>query len=171
MNAAFQIPRTALIWILCSLVLVTLPHVLRMPLWISLMCLLCVAWRILIFIGKIDYPGRLTRFLIVIFTVLAVVVQFRDLGLDSAVGLLLLGFIFKLLEMKDKRDIYIVISLGYVMSMVVFIYSQSIAATIYVLFVIVVITAAMISVNQSADNSGVINTVCYCWDSYSNYWR
>jgi hypothetical protein len=34
----FRMPRTALIWILLSLVLVTIPHILRMPIWLTALC-------------------------------------------------------------------------------------------------------------------------------------
>jgi len=77
--------------------------------------------------------------------------------LDSAAALLALGFVFKLIEMKQKRDIYVVISLCFVMTMVAFLYSQSIVATVYSLGAIFVILGAMIALNRSiniSDNWG-----------------
>ena len=152
MELSYQIPRPALIWILFAVVLVLLPQSIRMPMWISGIALLCVCWRVLIFNGKLDYPGRMMRVAVVLFTLFVSVSQIRTIGigLDSAASLLALGFVFKLIEMRQKRDIYVVISLCFVMSMVAFLYSQSVLTTIYITAVIAVVIGAMISLNRSA---------------------
>lgn len=159
MDLSYQIPRSALIWILLSVALVLLPQSVRMPAWISLVAALCIVWRILIFNGKLNYPSRWMRVLIVLFTLVVSISQMRSIGigLDSAAALLALGFVFKLIEMKQKRDIYVVISLCFVMTMVAFLYSQSILATVYSVGAIAVILGAMIALNRSinvSDNWG-----------------
>ncbi len=159
MEMSYQIPRPALVWILVAVVLVILPQSLRMPIWISVIALLCVFWRILIFNGKLDYPGRMMRVAVVLFTLLVSLSQIRTIGigLDSAASLLALGFVFKLIEMRQKRDIYVVISLCFVMAMVAFLYSQSVLTTIYVSVVVAVTLGAMIGLNRTshvADNAG-----------------
>lgn len=130
-----------------------------MPVWITVIAGICILWRVLIYNGKLNYPGRFVRVLVVIFTLLVSVSQMRSIGigLDSAAALLALGFVFKLIEMKQKRDIYVVISLCFVMAMVAFLYSQSILATSYSLFSILVIVGAMVALNRSltiSDNWG-----------------
>ncbi len=159
MKPGYQIPRTALIWILLSVILVVLPQRTHMQLWILLIAFLCVTWRALIYSGKLNYPGRLVRILVVLFTVGVTISQTRNigLGLESAAGLLTLGFVFKLIEMRQKRDVYVVISLCFVMTMLAFLYSQSILTTLYIILAIMVITGAMIAVNRSSlisDNFG-----------------
>lgn len=159
MEINYQIPRPALIWVLVSVVLVILPQSVRMPLWISGIALACVCWRILIFSGRLDYPGRMMRVAVVLFTLLVSLSQIRTIGigLDSAASLLALGFVFKLIEMRQKRDVYVVISLCFVMSMVAFLYSQSVLTTIYIGFVVAVTMCAMIALNRTTrvnDNSG-----------------
>ncbi len=159
MELAYQIPRPALIWILAAVVLVLLPQSVRMPFWISGIALLCVCWRVLIFSGRLKYPSRMIRVFIVLITLFVSLSQIRSIGigLDSAASLLALGFVFKLIEMREKRDIYVVISLCFIMSMVAFLYSQSVLSTIYIALVIAVTTAAMIALNRSTlvtDNAG-----------------
>lgn len=141
------------------MVLIILPQTAHMPIWISVIGLLCVTWRALIYAGKLNYPGRSIRVLIVFITFVLSISQVRNLGvgLDAAAGLLTLGFLFKLIEMRQKRDIYVVISLCFIMAMVAFLYSQSVLTTLYIIFVIMVVTATMISLNRSSlnsDNSG-----------------
>jgi transglutaminase-like putative cysteine protease len=147
----YQIPRSALSWILLAVMLVVAPQALRMPLWISAIAVACIAWRWLIYAGRLGYPGRSLRIAIVIFTLLVSVSQMRNLGigLDSAASLLTLGFVFKLIEMRHKRDIYVVISLCFVMLMVAFLYSQSALSTAYIAASVLVTTTAMVALNRS----------------------
>lgn len=157
----FQIPRAALLWILASVLLVILPQSQRLPLWVSLVAVVCVAWRLLIYAGRLNYPGRIARGVIVVLTLVFSASQIRDIGvsLDSAASLLVLGFIFKLIEMRHKRDIYIVISLCFVMCMVAFLYSQSLVSTLYITAVSTIIIGAMIALNRSlhrVDTSGTM---------------
>lgn len=159
MDLSYQIPRSALIWILLSVAVVLVPQSVRMPAWISVVAVICIVWRILIFRGKLNYPSRWMRVLIVLFTLVVSISQMRSIGigLDSAAALLALGFVFKLIEMKQKRDIYVVISLCFVMTMVAFLYSQSILATVYSLAAVLVILGALIALNRSinvSDNWG-----------------
>lgn len=159
MDLTYQIPRTTLIWILLAVMLVILPLAARMPFWVSITGIVCIGWRALIYSGKLNYPGRFIRAVLVILTLLVSVSQARSLGvgLDAAASLLTLGFVLKLIEMRHKRDIYVVICLCFVMAMVVFLYSQSVVTTAYIFLVITVITAAMISLNRSSlrpDNAG-----------------
>jgi transglutaminase-like putative cysteine protease len=149
--ADYQIPRSALGWMLLSVLLVMLPQSLHMPFWVTFLTLVCIAWRWLIFTGVAAYPGRLLRIAIVVFTMTLSVSQMRSsgIGLDSAASLLALGFVFKLIEMRHKRDVYVVISLCFIMAMVNFLYSQSVVATIYTAIVIIVITCAMLALNRS----------------------
>jgi len=159
MDISYQIPRAALVWIVIAVIVVILPQSLRMPPWVSMIALCCIAWRILIFNGRLNYPGRFVRIMVVLFTLVVSISQMRNLGvgLDSAASLLTLGFVFKLIEMRQKRDIYIVISICFIMAMLAFLYSQSVLSTLYITFAVIVVTAAMISLNRSLmikDNIG-----------------
>lgn len=151
----YQIPRPALIWMLAAVVLVLLPQSIRMPVWISVVAFFCVCWRVLIYRGRLSYPGRMLRVMVILFALIVSFSQIRNIGigLDSAASLLALGFVFKLIEMRQKRDIYVVISLCFVMAMVAFLYSQSVLTTLYIAFVIVVTLGAMISLNRNSSNA------------------
>ncbi|MEK7259998.1 MAG: transglutaminaseTgpA domain-containing protein [Pseudomonadota bacterium] len=138
MDVNYQIPRLALLWVLAALLLVILPGMLRLPLWILLLVLGCMGWRLLIFAGRAHYPGKLVKALIVFTALPLTVLQFRSqgVGLDAAVCLLILGVVFKLLEMQYKRDIVIVIVLAYVLTMIGFIYSQTIPSGLHALLAV-----------------------------------
>jgi len=82
------------------------------------------------------------------------VVQFgrNVFSTDATVGILLVGITLKLLEMHRPRDVLTVLYLCYFTLVAGFIYSQSIPMAFYSALVAVVITSALISLNQSEDS-------------------
>jgi len=150
MELRYQIPRRSLLWVLITVVLALAPHALRLPAWISVVAAACIVWRLLIFRGVLDYPGRTIRVLLVLFIFVGSASQLRSLeiGLDVATSLLALGFIFKLVEMQSKRDIYVVLSLCFVMALVSLIYSQSMVTSMYQTLMVIAIVGSMVSLNR-----------------------
>lgn len=151
----YNIPRHAFAWLLAAVVAVILPHVLRMPLWLTGTCALCVAGRVLIWQGRMSFPGARLKTAIVAVMVVLVVGQFgRNIfSTDATVGVLLTGITLKLLEMQRKRDVLLVLYLCYFTLIAEFIYSQSIPIAVYMGFVAIIITAALMALNQSQDNA------------------
>ena len=162
-DARDAIPRMSLLWLLAGLLLLILPHVVRLPVWVTVLLLACMSWRLLIFLGRLGFPGKWMKISIVMVALPLTVVQYRaqGVGLDTAVCLLILGVVFKLLEMRDRRDILIVIALSYVLAMVGFIYTQTILATVHAIVCFILITATMLSLyrdnarNTFADNGAL----------------
>jgi len=150
----YNIPRASFIWLLASVVAVILPHVLRMPLWLTGICALCVGGRVLIWQGRMSFPGRKIKVVIVALMVLLVVAQFgRNIfSTDATVGVLLTGITLKLLEMQRKRDVLLVLYLCYFTVIAEFIYSQSIPIAVYMGLAVAVITSALMSLNLSQHN-------------------
>ena len=161
MKEIYQIPRVTLAWILVALTAVILPHVGRMPFWLTLLSASCVVVRILIFNGRMSYPGSKTKGAIVIFTLVAVLVQFgRDVfSTEATVGVLIVGITLKLLEMQHKRDVLLVIYLCYFTVVAEFIYSQSIPIAAYMMLCILLITSSLVSLNQDREHQRPLKTL------------
>ena len=155
MKLAYQMPRLSLLWILASIVIIIAPQVLRLPWWVTTAALLCVVWRLAIFSGRTAFPSKTVRTIVVMLAVAFTTWQYAgvSLGLDAAICILALGVFFKTLEMRDKRDIAIVISLCYVLIMVGFIYSQTILSGLHALLAVTVCTGALISVSRDNSNN------------------
>ncbi|MDX1489832.1 MAG: DUF3488 and transglutaminase-like domain-containing protein [Pseudohongiellaceae bacterium] len=155
MKLAFQMPRLSLLWILSAIVVILLPQITRLPWWVSALSILCVIWRIGIFSGRLSFPSKTVRFLLVALSIALTTWQYSGatLGLDTAVSVLVLGVFFKTLEMRDKRDIAIVVCMSYVLIMVGFIYSQTILSTLHALLCIVMSTGALVSVSRDNANN------------------
>ena len=150
----FQIPRTAFIWLLVSVIVVILPHVMHLPLWLIAICGLCIAGRVLIWQGRLSQPGnRLKRFMVLLMAVFIVVQFGRNVfSTDATVGVLLVGITLKLLEMHRRRDVLTVLYLCYFTLVAEFIYSQAIPVAMYSVLAAAVITSALISLNQNEDS-------------------
>lgn len=160
MEIAYQIPRASMLWILLTVFLVIAPQSVYIPIWISLIAVCCLVWRYLIFTGRFNYPSKPVRVLIVFFTLVISITQMRALGvgLESASSLLTLGFVFKLVEMREKRDINVVMCLSFVMCMVAFLYSQSLLISLYVSLCVVVVLATLVALNRSSPDADARST-------------
>ena len=158
MAVIYQIPRTALYWLLSLLVLLVLPHTLRLPVWVMLLSLFCIGWRVLIHKGKIGYPGRWIKAFLVFSALPLSVWQFRSdgegVGVDLAVCLLIIGAMFKLLEMRYRRDIYILITLAFMLALTGFIYSQTLVSSLYNLGIVLLILTTMVLLNRNIPLAG-----------------
>lgn len=146
----YQIPRNALALMLVSIALVILPHVMRLPIWVTLMCIGCCAWRVMVFQGRWSFPGRWVKAFFVFGSFLGVGFGYGTLlGLEPWVGMLVIALVLKLLEMHRKQDAYTVVVLAYFVALTEFLFEQSIPYTIYMYVTITVITSALIGLNQA----------------------
>jgi transglutaminase-like putative cysteine protease len=160
-NAAYQVPRTSLAWLLCSLVAVILPHVLRMPVWLVVICALCIIGRVLIYQGRMSYPGPLIKTIVVALILWVMVAQFgRDVfATESTVAILIVAISLKLLEMHKKRDVIMVVYLCYFTVIAEFIWSQSIPIAVYIIFCVLLISASLLSLSQTEEYQKPVRTL------------
>ena len=149
----FQIPRYAFFWLLAAVAVVIIPHVLRLPLWLTALCAVCVGARVLIHQGRLSQPGNMVKRIAVAGLGLLILLQYRRdvFSTDAMVALLLIGITLKLVEMQFKRDVLIVIYLCYFTLIAEFIYSQSIPVAAYVVVAVVIITSALLSLHQNQE--------------------
>ena len=157
----FQIPRNSLVWMLAAQIAVIAPHVPRLPVWVTLICVGCCFWRVMVYQGRWSYPGRWAKVVFFVAGLIGLGVgdKGRVYGLEPAVALLVIAFVFKLLEMQHKRDAYIVILLGYFVAITEFLFFQSIPYAFYMLFAVVLITAALIGLNQTQSHLQPLKTL------------
>ena len=146
----YQIPRNSLIWLLASMFAAIVPHATRLPLWLLLVCLLCGLWRLMVYRGRWLLPGTLVRAVLVLSGFAAVFGHYGTLlGPEAGSALLVLGFCFKLMETHQPRDAFIVVVLGYFVVATSFFFDQSLVSAAYMALVCIMITAALLGLNQS----------------------
>ncbi|MGH1470010.1 MAG: transglutaminase TgpA family protein [Cellvibrionaceae bacterium] len=150
MSLFYQIPRHSLLWLLAAQALLIIPHVQRLPIWLLVAWFVTVFWRVQIFRGIWSYPNRWVKYVTVLMCIIGLVTEYgRLIGLEPMVALLITAFVLKLLEMHKKRDVLILVYLGYFVCATEFLFSQSILMTLYTIVGIVMLTIALIGLNQT----------------------
>ncbi|MGM0593768.1 MAG: transglutaminase TgpA family protein [Pseudomonadota bacterium] len=147
-------PSTGRIWLIGALFLAVIPHLLRMPVWLSAFCLSFFVWRALHEWRGYDLPGRFLRYALVVTGVGMVLLAHRTLlGLEAGVALLVMMLCLKLLELQTMRDAMIALFIGYFTVIAGFLFDQSIFMGGYLFLVVLALTAALIALNHPGGGS------------------
>ncbi len=142
-------PRATVLWILIAQCAVFLPHLLEVPIWLSVLYFACIAWRFGVYQGRWTFPGNWIKTFLIVIAFLSVLASYRSIsGAKGGVALLLIAFAYKSLEMKEQRDAYLVIMLAYFVVACAFLYQRSFFAAAYLLFCAVLVTSALVSMNH-----------------------
>ena len=142
---------TLLLLVACSLVL--LPHTLHLPLWISAAAACMLGWRAWIAFRGNRMPPRWLLLPIALFTLPGIYGTYQTFfGRDAGVALLVLLLTFKLLEMRARRDLFVVVCLGFFLMLTNLFYSQSILTAVLMLAG----TVAILTTQLSFQYTGVV---------------
>ncbi len=135
-------------WLCTAMALVIAPHLTRLPLWAGISFALLALWRLGVAHGRCTPPPRWLRVFLVLAILPAVYLSQGTLFGRSA-GLTLLAALagMKLLETHSPRDAYVVTLLGFFLVITHFLYQQNIAIGLYMLLVVVLITATLMSIH------------------------
>ncbi len=142
-------PHNGLMWLFGALFLVIIPHLLRLPLWMSVICLLIISWRVLAEYQHWALPSTFIKLLITFSIIVVLFIQFRTFnGLVPGSALLATMFCLKLLEMRSMKDAMVVVFLGYFLVAVSFLFDQSTLVGIYLFAVVLALTMALVVLNH-----------------------
>jgi protein-glutamine gamma-glutamyltransferase len=141
-----QIPRSALVLLLLLSLATLLIHVSHLPLLFWALAVLTAGWRWLMHLGRFPYPGPITKTLAVAMGVAAVYASFSgQFSLESAVAFFVTAALLKLLEMKTRRDAYILVYLQYFLLGAGFLFEQGPLWGAYGVLLLWLITVALVS--------------------------
>ena len=103
-----------------------LPHVSHLPLWCTLLTLVVLLWRVRLALNNAALPGR---WVLVGVLVLAAGLTFWSyrtlLGKEPGITLVVVLMALKTLELRARRDAFVVFFLGFFLILTHFLYSQS----------------------------------------------
>ena len=144
-------------WLVLALLMAALPHVERVPWWVTLLAALLIGWRLYITRYGLHLPRNWLLLLIAAGALGGIFISYgRILGRDSGIALLVIMLALKLLEMATLRRAMIVIFLCYFLVITDFLYSQSIPTALYLLCVVWIVTATMIGFQFRALQPGYL---------------
>jgi transglutaminase-like putative cysteine protease len=142
--------------LLASLAMVSAPHVERLPLWVTVLAVMLLLWRLHLGYGRLKLPRKWLLFFIVACASAGIYIQYRTLfGRDAGVTLLILMLALKTLETHTQRDGILLIFMGYFIVITNFLYSQTITTALYMLLCVWVITATMVGLQFTRQHAGV----------------
>lgn len=126
--------------------LVILPHLPHQPLWASIACMSLLAWRAWLTLRGKRLPPRWLLLPMSLAAIAGVYLSYRTFfGRDPGVTMLVLLLALKLLEMHAKRDVFVVVFLGFFLMLTSFFHSQSIGAAALMIAAVTVMLSAQLS--------------------------
>ena len=145
-----QITYSGMIWLLAAQLVVMLPLAWHLPAWLVPVMLIAAGWRLRVLKGGLTQPDHILKMLLVLLGIGGLLLSgLRFPSLEAMSSLLMLGFAFKSLEVVERRDALVVIFIGYFLVALNFLYAQSMLAALYGAFALVVLTGALIGVQQA----------------------
>lgn len=137
--------RAAGYWLLGAAIVVLLPHVSRLPIWLSAVLAVLFAWRFFMIQRVWPAPGRWWRWSL---TALLIFLLYRHYGTlfgrDAGSALLAAMLALKFLELQRLRDYVLSVLLIYFLIVLGFLYSQAMWLVVYLAAVFVLTTATLV---------------------------
>ena len=101
-------------WVMAALTLALMPHVAHLPIWATTLFLGLGAYRLAAARWRWSLPGLITRMLVVFVAVFLVMFTYRTLnGQEAGTALLVVMVGVKFLETKSRRDLILLVYMGY----------------------------------------------------------
>lgn len=136
--------------VLVGIHLVALPLYSRIQPLILLTVFLLTVWSYLIITKRIKQPPTLVRIFSLLISVILLILSYGTIfGQQAGTSLLLLLSLLKIFEIKNKRDVGLIIFLGYFLIASNFFYSQSLLIAAYVIGVVIYLSSVLIYLNDT----------------------
>jgi len=134
--------------LLLAVTFVVVPHFEHLAWWATAVLLLLLFWRAFLTITQQPLPGRWLMVPLLLAAAVGVYLQHRTLvGQQAGVTFLLLLMGLKLLEMRARRDIFVVIFLSFFILLTQFLYGQGLHIAAMALLAVVALFFVLVSVN------------------------
>jgi transglutaminase-like putative cysteine protease len=138
-------------WLLAAVVLVVLPHLPRMPGWITLFAVSVGLFKLMLLRRSWYQPSRVLLALLTVAASAGVFFYYSTLlGKQAGVALLIVMLALKLLELRTVRDARLIIYLSYFLVITNFLFTQTIPIAFYMFVATLVITAALSAITHNS---------------------
>lgn len=152
-NPFASLPRDSrdTLFLLAVIAWVLLPHAAHLPWWCSVLTAGMLAWRAWLAFSLRPLPGRWWTLAALVLTLGATWVSYRTLlGRDAGVTLIVVLLALKTLELRARRDAFVVFFLGFFTMLTNFFYSQSLLTAGAMLIALMGLLTALINSHMPA---------------------
>ena len=142
------------VWLLAAVALVVAPQLTHVPLWIALAVLGLIGARLALALSRRPLPGRWLMLALLVTVVAGLLAQYRTvLGREAGVSFLLLLLGLKLLELRARRDIYVLITLCFFLLLTQFLRGQGLDVAVLVAVAVGALFFVLVSVNHGTEDA------------------
>ncbi len=136
-------------WLLGVQIATMLPQWQRLPSWLPWLLLLACAWRLPSVERRLPLPPAIGRWLIFLFALIALWNSYHSfVGAEAGSAFLVVCMVVKLLEMRRRRDVYVLLLIGCFVLATDFLFDTSLWLSLYGLAVIVLILAGLLALQR-----------------------
>lgn len=140
------ISRHSLLWLLIINAVILLPLYDKLTPWTMAICGICLVWRYGIFMGRVAKPPRLLVTSLALASALTLALVTSKIGLlNGLINLLILGYSLKYIEMRDRRDVRIVVIVGYILIAITLLGQQSFYFSTLLIVIAAINTCVLVS--------------------------
>jgi protein-glutamine gamma-glutamyltransferase len=140
--------RRDILVLLLAVAFVVVPHFEHLPWWATLLLVVMLVWRGVIAARQLSAPGRVLLLPLLVGAAAGVYLQHGTLvGQEAGVTFLLLLMALKLLEMRARRDVFVVIFLCFFILLTQFMHGQGPGVALMTLMAVAALFSVLVSVN------------------------
>lgn len=144
-----QVNNNILIFLLTAIGLIALPHIANIPGPIFTLFALLLIWRIIGIWQRQWLPNQFLVFLITLTAIVLLVSQHQTIvGREAGSSVALTALALKLMEIRQKRDLYLICFFTFVVAATLLLFQQSIVMAVYILLVSCVLIGSLVSINS-----------------------
>lgn len=156
MKPVFQLTRSSMLWLLVSILMVMAPFVSVVPIWLFLLAMLAVGWRLMVHKGRWNFPHWSVRLVLMLLVLAGLLAELRSSSvMVVTVSLLMAAFLLKLTEMYHRRDALVMLYVALLLIVCSFLFYQSIPMALYGVLSLIVVTACLNTVYRSQQNNDI----------------
>src|SRR6266699_632183 len=145
LKSAEALPLAPLVALVAAATLTVAPHALWLPWWVDATAAVLLVWRAALALRSRALPARWLLLLLTLASATGVFFSYRTImGRDPGVTLLVLLLFLKLMETRERRDVFVVAFLVYFVALSNFFYSQSIPTAALMLLTVFITTATLV---------------------------
>ncbi len=130
-----QIPRRNLLWIFFAQGISLAPLLVHLPIWIGFLWIAMLGYRLRINQGVWTFPSLMAKLVFGASCVAALWTSYGSVtAVEPMVGFLICSYSLKLVELRNNKDVFIILFIGFIAVASQFLFAQSLPSALFAIF-------------------------------------